>query len=810
MEQKVLFYMKRKHFQRFSINWQFITKYARIASVLIIKGLLETGFSQRGTNMKYIHKKVIWLMILVVNGCGTIPITSRYQSSGSLDSRMRWNPPISLRIRDVREKKVFYRSVLGEGADSGQGSLLKLTNSPEEIFEVGFSKALQDYGYILQNDAQLIYEVAVKRFMVIQNDSSTGFDTDIILEVTIQKKGEILANKTIFQRDTDKLPFGKPMQYVIAPLINRSVSQAIEKTVQDDYVTEAVQKDFAEPKDWQHAQEQDTYEAYEKYLADYPNGMFTKKAHDRMDAVLWEEVQASNTRESYQNYLTKNPRVPHVAQARAWLDDLELKIWDDAKTADQRKKYSEYLTQYPEGKYAFEANKRLQDKEEQSWQEAQTADTVNAYRDFIREYSESEHVSQAKKILLDYENRDWQAALGADNENDYNGFLHRYPKSEFAPQAREKLEKLAWDEAQTVNTSERYREFMKQYGKSPYTSEAQKRIDQLDWDQVCKDNTKAAYKLYYFTHSSSVFSDQAWDKVEEFDWQQACEDASSRAFRNFLTQHPKRKYASEARLKLEKLEIQDWDIAEMKDIVSSYEEYLSCHPKGQNSLLAKKRVKQLVDLQREKPDETVTAYEEFLQKNPSNELFDWIQVRCKMMRQDLGEWQEVLEANTVSAYKDFQQKHPNSPFAEEVEARMIDLEIDQIMGGEHGSLPKPTKVSSEGNRKYSIVNIHNDTQYDLTIRYSGSESFKVVFTPQQKGSIELLNGTYRIAASVNAYNIKPFAGSSVFQAGNFEITYYIQSSFELPRISLPTFHVGKKPPFTPWPLRRKLPESAKL
>jgi hypothetical protein len=54
-----------------------------------------------------------------------------------------------------------------------------------------------------------------------------------------------------------------------------------------------------------------------------------------------------------------------------------------------------------------------------------------------------------------------------------------------------------------------------------------------------------------------------------------------------------------------------------------------------------------------------------------------------------------------------------------------------------------------------VVNIHNDTKYTLTIRYSGPHSFKLKLAPGEKKEARVQVGKYRVAASADATHVKP-------------------------------------------------------
>lgn len=55
----------------------------------------------------------------------------------------------------------------------------------------------------------------------------------------------------------------------------------------------------------------------------------------------------------------------------------------------------------------------------------------------------------------------------------------------------------------------------------------------------------------------------------------------------------------------------------------------------------------------------------------------------------------------------------------------------------------------------------------------------------EKGSVELLRGDYRVAASVDASNVSNYAGKETSDGGNYEVEYYIRSSLEPQRLFLP-------------------------
>jgi len=259
-----------------------------------------------------------------------------------------------------------------------------------------------------------------------------------------------------------------------------------------------------------------------------------------------------------------------------------------------------------------------------------------------------------------------------------------------------------------------------------------------------------------------------------------------------------------------------WEVARQADSIRAYEEFLNKHPKGEFAEQARQRLDELYIMQDwniARVADSIPTYEEFLEKYPDSRLADQARSRIETMKRDLQDWERTMQINTIKGYADFLKGHPDSPFAEKAKGKIVDIEVSDILRGEHGNLPSPERISGGGVRTYSVMNIHNDTRYNLTIRYSGPESFKVIFSPKEKGSIEILRGTYKVAASVDAANVQDYAGIENSDCGNYEVVYYIITTgpfgITSPTISLPTFNYIDTPKFEPWPNKREVPNYLK-
>lgn len=175
------------------------------------------------------------------------------------------------------------------------------------------------------------------------------------------------------------------------------------------------------------------------------------------------------------------------------------------------------------------------------------------------------------------------------------------------------------------------------------------------------------------------------------------------------------------------------------------------------------------------------------------------------------QWEKALNASTITALQDFIEKNPDGFYANKARAKIVDLEVDEIMSRNPEKLPPLKEAEHIRGRKYSVINIHNATNYNLTLRYSGPDSFKVIFVPGERSSVEVLNGDYRVAATVNAFKVDDYAGEENLTGANYQVKYYIirktiPSIFTPPEpLTVPKFVSGSLSKFSPWPAKRKLP-----
>ena len=150
-------------------------------------------------------------------------------------------------------------------------------------------------------------------------------------------------------------------------------------------------------------------------------------------------------------------------------------------------------------------------------------------------------------------------------------------------------------------------------------------------------------------------------------------------------------------------------------------------------------------------------------------------INSRLWGTDSQAWKTAQKQNTLTAYNRYLELFPKGAHAKAADKKVIDLSVTNIFAGDHGTLPgmDRTSYSSSGS---NIITVSNDTQYTLTLLYSGPDSKRLVLSPRSSGAVRLPNGTYRVAASVAATNVRSYAGTETLSGGGYDVSYYISSS----------------------------------
>lgn len=139
-------------------------------------------------------------------------------------------------------------------------------------------------------------------------------------------------------------------------------------------------------------------------------------------------------------------------------------------------------------------------------------------------------------------------------------------------------------------------------------------------------------------------------------------------------------------------------------------------------------------------------------------------------------WQTASERGTLAMFQQYLNLYPNGVHKSEAMKKIIDLEVANVFrDGNYGQLPLMDKTGY-GESAYTTVTVKNDTQYTLTLLYSGTESKRIVINSHGSQNVQLKSGSYRIVASVDASRVRNFAGKEDLTGGSYSVSYYISTS----------------------------------
>lgn len=175
-------------------------------------------------------------------------------------------------------------------------------------------------------------------------------------------------------------------------------------------------------------------------------------------------------------------------------------------------------------------------------------------------------------------------------------------------------------------------------------------------------------------------------------------------------------------------------------------------------------------------DGTEGSLKKFIAEYPDSVFRERAELKLAALHERYRNWRFVSDQNSKAAYERYLQLEPNGQHSEDARRRLIDLEVDDILKGDVGELPdlQPLKFSNQS--RMAEVEVKNDTAYTLTVRYSGPDSQKHVIPPRGTRNFSIAKGKYRVAASVEASRVRPYAGSEDISYDQYGSSFFIRTT----------------------------------
>ena len=293
-----------------------------------------------------------------------------------------------------------------------------------------------------------------------------------------------------------------------------------------------------------------------------------------------------------------------------------------------------------------------------------------------------------------------------------------------------------------------------------------------DFEKTKQLNSVEAYSSFIAKHPKSILSEEARDSVVRI------------YGRMRLKEIPASHQDSEIQRRLQCLiehQVDSlYEMAEQENSIQSWQQFAYAVPSDYLRDAYDRRA-QLVNEAYSKAEHanTVAAWKEYKETVPYTDVRD-ADERIRELEEiaawstESKAWHTASTRGTITAFRKYLELYPKGSHARQAEKKLIDLEVASVFAGEHGVLPQMDRGYSTG-ASYSIIEIENRTQYDLTVSYSGPDSKRVVVSPHATRKVNIGNGYYRVAASVG-HGVIPFAGTEQLDGSYFSSSFYISTT----------------------------------
>lgn len=459
--------------------------------------------------------------------------------------------------------------------------------------------------------------------------------------------------------------------------------------------------------------------------------------------------------------------------------------------------YETFLLKHPKSKYADDARARLYAARQiAEYKLAKAEQSIGLYEAFVASYPESKLTPLAKEELNRLrEVRDWQKAVNTDKEYEYRRYLDNYPLTTHLAEAQARITALGvtreYEQAVAADTETALRSFADRFPTDERVATVEKRITRLRqlaaWKQARATGTAAANHRFYELYPEAPEASEARlaeeRLLEDELYERSTVDGTGAALREYTNRYPDGRYAGKVRERIAEVEVHGpaWRRAESMNTSTGYRAFYEQHRGSKQASMALSRaysLEQAAERAREKAEreeaqrrmEAERAREEAAALAEENR-------RKQKIRDELDLFERAERNKSKSDYQRYVRTYPSGRYVDEANEAIIDLEVAEIFRGDHGILP-PMQRSGYGSSYSSStsISVQNDTQYTLTVRYSGPTSKKVEIPRGGSRNFTLSSGAYRITASVNARNVRNYAGSESLSGGEYSSKFYIETT----------------------------------
>jgi SPOR domain len=146
----------------------------------------------------------------------------------------------------------------------------------------------------------------------------------------------------------------------------------------------------------------------------------------------------------------------------------------------------------------------------------------------------------------------------------------------------------------------------------------------------------------------------------------------------------------------------DWQKANQQNTVAAYQQFMQQHPSDARVAQARNRIDALKDEQAwtaASSANTLDSYQQYLTQEPNGMHAADAQDKVNGLQQDAA-WTSAQQTNTAAAYQDFLQKYPNSPHASDAQDALKKLTGFQALLASTRSKTLADKLAARLKSKY--------------------------------------------------------------------------------------------------------------
>lgn len=363
--------------------------------------------------------------------------------------------------------------------------------------------------------------------------------------------------------------------------------------------------------------------------------------------------------------------------------------------------------------------------------------------------------------------------------DDYNAYLTKYPNGKHRDEASERITAIKKRNRRTtfivLSIIAIISVIVYFYAKGE-----QAKAEERAYQTVLSENTASACELYIRQNPNGAHKDEVMDRLLGI-----ASHGGIFELEDFSKKYPQSTQSEKAVALVNHVADSLYTIAKKKNTIDAWNTFKASVP---SSCVkdADSQIHNICVALYNKADKThtVAAWNNYKKAVPASEYRD-ADSKIAAIQKEIEEnkwktestaWQAASAGNTIALYEKYLQNFPYGSHAAAARKRIIDIRVNNIAHGDHGTLPSMDQ-SYYGYGSTSSISVSNDTSYQLTLLYSGSaESKEIIIPAHGSRTFTLRNGTYRIAASVKAANVRSYYGTETLSGGGYSASYYISTT----------------------------------